>query len=191
MASDGPGVALDGLSSEVLLQRVGHGDERAFEKVYDRMAGLVLGIARRVIRNAAQAEEVTQEVMVEIWRTAARFDPERGSASAWVLTLAHRRSVDRVRSAQAATAREHRAAVASGPQDYDEVAEAVITASEHEQVRSALDALSPVQREAIVLAYYRGLTQQQVADELGIPLGTVKTRLRDGLLRLRDVMGVT
>ncbi len=191
MASDGPGVALDSLSSEVLLQRVGRGDERAFEKVYDRMAGLVLGIARRVIRNAAQAEEVTQEVMVEIWRTAARFDPERGSASAWVLTLAHRRSVDRVRSAQAATAREHRAAVASGPQDYDEVAEAVITASEHEQVRNALDALSPVQREAIMLAYYRGLTQQQVADELGIPLGTVKTRLRDGLLRLRDVMGVT
>ncbi len=191
MASDGPGVALDSLSSEVLLQRVGRGDERAFEMVYDRMAGLVLGIARRVIRNAAHAEEVTQEVMVEIWRTAARFDPERGSASAWVLTLAHRRSVDRVRSAQAATAREHRAALASGPPDYDEVAEAVITASEHEEVRNALDALSPVQREAIMLAYYRGLTQQQVADELGIPLGTVKTRLRDGLLRLRDVMGVT
>ncbi len=191
MASDGPGSVLDSLSSEELLMRVGQGDERAFEKVYDRMAGLVLGVARRVIRNPAQAEEVTQEVMVEIWRTATRFDPERGSASAWVLTLAHRRAVDRVRSAQAATAREQRAALAAGPGPYDEVAEAVITESEHAEVRKALDSLSAVQREAIQLAYYRGYTQQQVADELGVPLGTVKTRLRDGLLKLRDVMGVT
>ncbi|MCE7081650.1 sigma-70 family RNA polymerase sigma factor [Streptomyces sp. ST2-7A] len=174
-----------------LLGRVSRGDREAFEGVYDLVAGPVLGLVRSVLRDPAQSEEVAQEVLVEVWRGAARYRPERGSAMAWVMTLAHRRAVDRVRSAQAATDREHRAALLDHTPAYDEVAEQVEHRLEREQVRRCLRGLTEVQRQSVTLAYYRGLTYREVAELLALPLGTVKTRLRDGLIRLRDCLGVT
>ncbi len=175
---------------QVLLLRVARGDQEAFELLFRHVAGAVLGVARRVLRDPEQAQEVAQEVMVEVWRTAPRFDPDRGSVMTWVLTMAHRRAVDRVRSAQASTDREHRVARQEHVTPFDEVAEAVEARFERQQVRNALGSLTEVQREAVELAYYGGLTQREVATLLGLPLGTVKTRMRDGLIRLRDELGV-
>ena len=171
-----------------LLGRVARGDERAFEAVYDLTSGQVLGTVRAVVRDPAQSEEVMQEVLLEVWRTAARFDPAAGSASAWVTTLAHRRAVDRVRSEQKAADRELRAATASIP--YDEVSDAVEARLEHERVRRCLGSLTDLQRESVTLAYYRGYSYPEVARLLGVAVGTVKTRMRDGLIRLRDCLGV-
>ncbi|WP_367129418.1 ECF RNA polymerase sigma factor SigK [Saccharothrix sp. HUAS TT1] len=176
--------------AEELLGRVARGDEKAFELLYDQVAGSVLGLVRRVVRDHAQSEEVTQEVLVEVWRTASRFDPGRGSASAWVLTLAHRRAVDRVRSAQAAAQRDQRAADLGVVTPFDEVSEQVAGRLERRQVRRCLSTLTEVQRESVLLAYYQGYTYPEVAALLTVPLGTVKTRMRDGLIRLRDCLGV-
>jgi RNA polymerase sigma-70 factor (ECF subfamily) len=167
---------------------VARGDEAAFRAVYDQAAGQVLGVARRVVRDPAQSEEVMQEVLLEVWRTAARFDPAAGSASAWIMTLAHRRAVDRVRSEHSAAQRELRVAVARV--DYDDVTETVETSLEHERVRRCLASLTELQREAVTLAYYQGYTYREVAGLLGVAVGTVKTRMRDGLIRLRDCLGV-
>jgi RNA polymerase sigma-70 factor (ECF subfamily) len=177
-------------TSEHLLVLVARGDQEAFERLYDRIAGSVLGVVRRVLRDPAQSEEVTQEVLTEVWRTAARFDPERGGASSWVLTMAHRRAVDRVRSAQSATDRDVKVALLDHSPDYDVVAEAVEARLEAEQVRKALGSLTELQREAVRLAYFGGYTQREVSELLNVPLGTVKTRIRDGLIRLRDALGV-
>jgi RNA polymerase sigma-70 factor (ECF subfamily) len=143
-----------------------------------------------VLRDAAQSEEVTQEVLVELWRTAPRYDQARGSALSWALTLAHRRAVDRVRSAQARGAREDRFGIESIERDFDEVAETVAANLEREQVRRCLGSLTTLQRESVELAYYGGRTYTEVAGLLKTPLGTIKTRLRDGLIRLRDCLGV-
>lgn len=177
-------------TAEVLLAQVAKGDEAAFERLYPLVAGPVLGVVRRVVRDTAQTEEVAQEVLVELWRTAPRFDPTRGSAMTWALTLAHRRAVDRVRSAQARTDREDRFGAESGSREFDEVAETVTTNLEREQVRRCLGSLTTLQRESVVLAYYGGRTYGEVAELLRAPLGTIKTRLRDGLIRLRDCLGV-
>ncbi|MFD7513163.1 sigma-70 family RNA polymerase sigma factor [Streptomyces sp. NPDC059853] len=174
-----------------LLVLVARGDQDAFGAVYDRVAGPVLGLVRSVLRDPAQSEEVAQEVLFEVWRRAAAFSPERGSATAWIMTMAHRRAVDRVRSAQAATDREHRAALLEHTPDYDEVTERVEARLEREQVRRCMGGLTERQRQSVTLAYYRGLTYREVAEVLALPLGTVKTRLRDGLIRLRDCLGVT
>ncbi|MET8682713.1 sigma-70 family RNA polymerase sigma factor [Streptomyces sp. NPDC004732] len=174
-----------------LLARVARGDQQAFTGVYDAVAGPVLGIVRGVLRDHAQSEEVTQEVLVEVWRTAPRYRPDRGTAMTWVLTLAHRRAVDRVRSVEAATARDQKAALLARTPAFDEVSEEVEAHLEREQVRRCLRALTEVQRQSVTLAYYRGLTYRQVAELLALPLGTVKTRLRDGLIRLRDCLGVS
>jgi RNA polymerase sigma-70 factor, ECF subfamily len=170
-----------------LLARVARGDQAAFATVYDRAAAQVFGMVLRVVRDPAQSEEVAQEVMLEVWRTAARFDPHRGSATAWLMTLAHRRAVDRVRSGLAAAQREARAAVAEI--DYDVVAEAVETRLDAQRVRRCLDSLTDLQRESVTLAYYGGYTYREVAGLLGVAVGTVKTRMRDGLIRLRDCLG--
>lgn len=176
-------------SPEDLLLRVAMGDEAAFEQLYPMVSGPVFGLVRRVLRNVAQSEEVTQEVLVELWRTASRYRPDRGSAMTWVLTLAHRRAVDRVRSVQGRTDLERRAGAQAADRAFDEVTETVTTNLEREQVRRCLSSLTQVQRESITLAYYGGRTYREVADLLRIPLGTVKTRLRDGLIRLRDCLG--
>jgi RNA polymerase sigma-70 factor (ECF subfamily) len=175
---------------ESLLDRVSRGDQEAFEHLYTAVAGAVLGLVRRVVRDPAQSEEVAQEVLVEVWRCAARFDPQQGSAMAWIMTLAHRRAVDRVRSAQASAEREHKAGLRDRVRAFDEVSEQVERRLEREQVRRCLERLTDLQHESVTLAYYRGYTYQETAEVLGVALGTVKTRLRDGLIRLRDCLGV-
>jgi RNA polymerase sigma-70 factor (ECF subfamily) len=172
------------------LRRVALGDRDAFDRIYATFAGPVFGLARRVLRDPAQAEEVAQEVLVEVWRTASRFNPELGSAQAWVMTIAHRRAVDRVRSEQAAEDREARLARSSAVVDYDDVVETVENRLDQQRVRNCLGGLTELQRESVTLAYYSGYTYPQVAALLSVPLGTVKTRMRDGLARLRDCLGV-
>lgn len=173
-----------------LLRLVAKGDEAAFGRLYEMVAPRVYGLARRVLRDPAQAEEVAQEVLVEVWRTAARYDQSRGSATSWIFTIAHRRAVDRVRSEQAAADRVARIGAASAQTPYDEVVEEATTRLEQQQVRRCLKGLTELQREAITLAYYGGHSYREVAELLGAGLPTVKTRMRDGLIRLRDCLGV-
>jgi RNA polymerase sigma-70 factor, ECF subfamily len=176
---------------EQLLVAVARGDQTAFGELYDRVAGTVHGVVRKVVRDPAQSEEVTQEVLVEVWRMAVRFDPDKGSARTWILTMAHRRAIDRVRSEQSSRDRTERVGHRDQGRAFDEVAEAVEVRFEHEQVREALSTLTELQREAVELAYYQGYTYREVSELLDTPLGTIKTRMRDGLIRLRDAMGVT
>ncbi|MGH3362456.1 MAG: ECF RNA polymerase sigma factor SigK [Nocardioides sp.] len=173
-----------------LLKRSGRGDETAFAELYDAMAARVYGLAVRVVRDPAQAEEVTQESFLEIWRSSGRFDPDRGSAVGWLLTIVHRKAVDRVRSAEASSRRDTTYHQQDNPVAHDATAEAAQASLEARRVRSALAALTAVQREAIELAYFGGYTHTEVASMLDLPVGTAKTRIRDGLIRLRDTMGV-
>ena len=175
---------------EDLLRRTALGDERAFEALYDAFAGRVFGLARRIVRNPSQAEEVAQEVFLEIWRRATRFDAGKGSATSWIMTMTHARSVDRVRSAQASTDRELKVAYASHEIEIDTVVEAVESAFERKAVQKCLTTLTDLQRESVTLAYYSGYTYREVAELLSTPLPTIKTRLRDGMIRLRDCLGV-
>ncbi len=174
---------------EHLMVRVAAGDRRAFASLYDHLAPAVYGVARRVVRDPSQAEEVAQEVFVDVWRHASRFDPERASVRTWAVTIAHRRAVDRVRSEQSDRNRRERLAVAEVDESLSP-ADVVVSGFERQEASDALAELSDKQREALTLAYYEGLTQQEISDRLDVPLGTVKTRVRDGLDKLRQRLGV-
>lgn len=182
-ASSGPDLA-------ALMRRSARGDEAAFAALYDAASARVYGLAVRVVRDPAQAEEVAQESFLEMWRTASRYDPDRGSAMSWMLTIVHRRAVDRVRAAESSTRRDTAYHDRNRPVSHDETAEAATASLEAQRVRSALATLTPVQREAVELSYLRGYTHTEIARMLDLPVGTAKTRIRDGLIRLRDTMGV-
>ncbi len=179
------------MTDEELLVRTGRGDRAAFEQLYDAYAARVHGLARRILRDPTLSQDATQVVMTEVWRTAARFDPERGSATTWILTLAHRRAVDMVRREQAARDRIDKVGRRRFERPADTIAEGVVMADEHAEVRAAMAHLTDLQREAIELAWFDGYTYREVAAALDVPLGTVKTRMRDGMIRLRDHLGVT
>ncbi|WP_438318696.1 ECF RNA polymerase sigma factor SigK [Streptomyces sp. HUAS TT3] len=187
----GAGPSADRADLAEVMQKVAQGDKQAFSVLYDALAPLVSGIVVKVVRDRAQSEEVTQEVMIDLWRQAARYQSDAGAVTTWAATIAHRRAVDRVRSAQAAADREHTQAAREHTTAFDEVAEQVETRLESEQVRRCLRGLTELQRQALTLAYYGGLTYREVAEALHTPLPTIKTRMRDGLIRLRDCMGVT
>ncbi len=172
-----------------LLTRAGRGDEQAFADLYDAAAGAVYGVALRVLRSPALAEEVAQDVLVEVWQHAARFDPATGSARAWIVTMAHRRAIDRVRSEQAHADRLRRHGhlfEASAPEP-DDIVDVSYRAWRAERVRDGLSRLSDKQREALELAFTKGYTHTELARSLGVPLGTAKARVRDGLMKLRDL----
>lgn len=173
----------------LLLKRSARGDRDAFGSLYDATSRRLHGLVLRVVRDPAQAEEVTQEVYLEIWRTASRYDAGRGSALSWMLTIAHRKAVDRVRSAESSSRREATYHHLNQTVDHDATADAAHASLEARRVRSALSDLAQAQREAIELAYFGGYTHTEVAALLDLPLGTAKTRIRDGLIRLRDAIG--
>jgi RNA polymerase sigma-70 factor, ECF subfamily len=179
------------VSSEDLLVRVAGGDREAFAALYDRTASRVFGLVKRLVRDHAQSEEVTQEVFLEIWQNAARYEGSRGSAMSWILTLTHRRAVDRIRASQASRDRDERIGIRDLEREFDSVAEGVEITIENERVKRAMQRLTELQRQAVTLAYYGGYSHSEVAELLHIPVGTVKTRLRDGMIRLRDELGVT
>ncbi len=174
-----------------LLLRVADGDQDAFARLYDMLSPRAFGLILRVLVDRSQSEEVLQEVFLEIWQSAARFAPNKGQGRSWVLTIAHRRAVDRVRSAQASTDRDVRAGFRDMDVAHDGVAEEVELRIEGQRVSEALATLPDPQREAITLAYFGGYSQSEIAALVGAPLGTIKTRMRDGLSRLRVQMGVT
>lgn len=173
-----------------LLRQAGRGDQIAFGALYDELAPLVYGVVLKVVRDPSQSEEVAQEVFVELWRLAARYESSRGSVKSWAATMAHRRAIDRVRSEQSARNRVARE-VSNVVVDHDDVVEQVESTLDQARVRRALDQLSPLQREAVELAYFGGHTYREVAVLLGVAEGTVKTRIRDGMIRLRDELGGT
>ncbi|WP_428846375.1 ECF RNA polymerase sigma factor SigK [Kitasatospora hibisci] len=172
-----------------VMEHVARGDHEAFARLYDAVAGPVFGLVRRVLRDEAQSEEVMQDVMLEVWRGAARYDPDRGEVMSWVMTIAHRRAVDRVRHCRAAADRDQKAAAGTRETPFDEVAERAEAHLDQQQVRHCLRRLTDLQRESVLLSFYQGLTYREVAERLRAPLGTVKTRMRDALIRLRDCLG--
>lgn len=168
-----------------LLGLVATGDREAFAMVYDRHAARVYGIIRRCLIDRAQSEEVTQDAFLEIWEGAGRFDPTKGKALSWMMMIAHRRAIDRVRSSQASRTRDLAVGVRDFETSRDDVAQTVETRVEMDRVTRALTTLSTLHQQVITLAYTHGFTQSEIAASLAIPLGTVKSRMRDGLTRLR------
>ncbi len=169
-----------------LMRQAARGDSQAFETLYDELSPAVYGLARRVVRDPARAEDVTQEVFLDVWRKATRFDVARGKAKTWVMTIAHRRAVDAVRRSEAQKRQDHQGA--PDEVSHDEPADALIQAEEHGAVRDCLETLTDLQLESVRLAYFNGYTYGEVATLLDKPLPTIKTRMRDGLIRLRDCL---
>jgi RNA polymerase sigma-70 factor (ECF subfamily) len=172
-----------------LLSRAGRGDQSAFAELYDVLAPLLHGVVLKVVRDPAQSEEVTQEAFIELWKLAPRYDASRGSVRSWATTLAHRRAIDRVRSEQSSRNRTEREAQ-SRPIQSGDVAEQVVANIDGTRVRKALERLTEIQRQAVELAYFGGHSYREVAVLLGVAEGTIKTRIRDGMIRLRDELGV-
>ena len=172
------------------MARSARGHEDAFAELYDLTSSRVYGTVLRVLRSPDHAAEVTQEIYVEVWRQSARYAPEKGSVLGWMTTMAHRRAVDRVRSVTSEVARDERYAVTRVEREVDQVWEGVEQRLDVDRVRKGMGSLTSIQREALTLAYFGGYTQSQVASLLKLPLGTVKTRIRDGLIGLRDALGV-
>ena len=171
---------------DALVGRVAVGDPQAFERLYDVIGAAVYGVARRVVRDPNRAEDVTQDVFLEVWRKAPSFDSSRGSAKTWVMTIAHRRAVDAVRRNE--SHKKHDASAVPDEVSHDEPAEALIQNEEHGAVRECLETLTELQLESVRLAYFNGYTYSEVATLLEKPLPTIKTRMRDGLIRLRDCL---
>ncbi len=173
-----------------LMARSARGHEDAFAELYDLTSRRLYAVILRVLRSTDHAAEVTQEVYIEVWRQSARYASDKGSVMGWMTTMAHRRAVDRVRSVSSEVARDERYVVAGQERDVDHVWEDVEQKLDVERVRKGMTSLTAIQREALTLAYFGGYTQSQVAQLLKLPLGTVKTRIRDGLIGLRDALGV-
>ncbi len=171
---------------DALVGKVARGDSQAFGQLYDEVSASVYGLARRVVRDPARAEDVTQEVFLEVWRKAARFDRALGKGKTWIMTIAHRRAVDAVRRSESQKRQDHHGA--PDEVSHDEPADAVIRDEEHGAVRECLETLTDLQLESVRLAYFNGYTYGEVATLLEKPLPTIKTRMRDGLIRLRDCL---
>ena len=176
----------DPVEVDDLLRRAARGDSEAFAAVYDALSPAVYGLARRVVRDPARAEDVTQEVFLDVWRKATRFDADKGKAKTWIMTIAHRRAVDAVRRSEAQKRQDHHGA--PDEVSHDEPGDSVIVAEEHGAVRDCLKTLTELQLESVRLAYFNGYTYGEVASLLDKPLPTIKTRMRDGLIRLRDCL---
>ena len=191
--NDGLGTAAQtrhttGVMLSDFLLRSSRGDPAAFASLYDATSARSFGLVLRIVRNYALAEEVTQEAYFQAWQTAGRYEVSRGSALSWLLTIAHRRAVDRIRSTEAYNRNDTSYSQITIELERDITADAANASLEAVRVRKAVALLSPVQRQAIELAYFRGHTYAEVAQILEIPLGTAKTRIRDGLIRLRDII---
>ncbi|MDY6998500.1 MAG: sigma-70 family RNA polymerase sigma factor [Actinomycetota bacterium] len=174
---------------DALLRQVARRDVDAFAQFYDETRSRVFGLVTRVLRDPGYSEETTQDIYLQVWRTAESYDPAAGTPLAWLMTLAHRRAVDRVRSEQAASTRESRYGAASIEPPSDHVADTVILSEERRQVTDCLASLTDTQRECIQLAYYDGLTYAQVSERLSANLATIKSRMRDAIRGLRRCLG--
>ncbi|GMA36971.1 sigma-70 family RNA polymerase sigma factor [Demequina litorisediminis] len=186
-----PAATGDAAAMSALLERTALGDTAAYEELYDLVAGAVFGLALRIVRDRDMAEDVAQEALVEVWRRAARYDRSAGTARAWILTIAHRRAVDRVRSEQAHSTRlqAHGAPAEVDHEGPEDVIEEMHGEWQAARVRAGLATLTERQREALDLCFYKGFTHREAAQALGIPLGTAKARIRDALIKLRDGWG--
>lgn len=179
-----------GSNLDELLGQVAGGDTEAFAAVYDLTKSRVFGLVIRVLRDAGYSEETTQEVYLEVWRTAAGYDPAKGSALSWLLTMAHRRAIDRVRAEQSGSNRESRYGAATVEPAHDVVADSAISGDERRRVAECLGSLTDAQRQCIELAYYGGLTYAEVSQRLAANLSTIKSRIRDALRGLRNCLDV-
>ncbi len=173
-----------------LLELIAVADQAAFAEFYELTSRRVFGMARRVLIDPELSEDTTQEVFIQVWQNAGKFNPQAGSPLAWLMTIAHRRAVDRVRSSQSATDREARYGANSQDIEHDSVSAEVDSKLEAEAVVKCLDTLTETQRESVRLAYYGGLTYREVAERLNAAVPTIKSRIRDGLIRLKSCLGV-
>lgn len=175
----------------VLLEGIGRGDQAAFAEFYQLTSRRVFGMARRVLIDPELSEDTTQEVFLQVWQNASKFDPKAGSPLSWLMTIAHRRAVDRVRSSQSSTDREAKYGASTQDIDHDSVADQVGSRLEAEAVVRCLETLTLTQQESVRLAYYGGLTYREVAERLNAAVPTIKSRIRDGLIRLKTCLGVS
>lgn len=179
-------VSEEPLRLRALIGCAASGNEHCFEALYDALVPRLYALIGKVLNNRAHAEEVTQEVFLEIWQKAAQYSPERGTVLSWAATIAHRRAVDRVRSVASSAERDMKRGIAHFQESYDDVHEKAETAWNVREVQAALAGIAPEQAYLIMLAYFNGKSQREIAEETGIPLGTVKTRIRAGMQKLRE-----